>query len=63
MACELEGNMLEVCSCEAVCPCFVNEIPDGGTCDVSVASHIKKGTVDVDLSGHNAIECDFHFQG
>ena len=52
MAYELEGNMLEVCSCEAVCPCFVNEIPDGGACDVSVAWHVNKGTIEgVDVAG------------
>lgn len=52
MAYQLQGRMLEVCSCEAVCPCFVNEVPDGGTCDVTVAWHIDKGDVEgVDVSG------------
>ena len=52
MAYQLQGRMIEVCSCEAVCPCFVNETPDGGACDVTVAWHIDNGEVEgVDVSG------------
>ena len=52
MAYQLEGRMLEVCSCNTVCPCFVGELPDGGTCDVTVAWHIDKGAVEgVDVAG------------
>lgn len=46
MAYQLEGRMLEVCTCQTVCPCFIGEAPDGGYCDVTVAWHIDKGTVE-----------------
>jgi hypothetical protein len=52
MAYELEGRLLEICSCETICPCFVNQTPDKGACDVTVAWHIDKGQVEgVDVSG------------
>ena len=35
-----------------LCPCWVGEDPDGGTCDALVAWHVDKGTVNgVDVSG------------
>ena len=53
MAYQIEGQLLEVCSCEVLCPCWIGEMPDGGTCDGVVAYHIEKGTVNgVDVSGH-----------
>ncbi len=53
MAYQLEGRLLEVCTCDVLCPCWVGEDPDGGTCDTVVAWHIDRGTVnDVDVSGH-----------
>ncbi|MCG6947002.1 MAG: DUF1326 domain-containing protein, partial [Deltaproteobacteria bacterium] len=33
MAYRLEGKLLEVCTCNVLCPCWVGEDPDGGTCD------------------------------
>lgn len=52
MAYSLEGRLLEVCTCKAVCPCWVGEDPDNGTCDGSLAWHIDKGTIDgLDVSG------------
>ncbi len=52
MAYQLEGRVLEVCTCNAICPCWVGEDPDGGTCDGVVAWHIDRGTVNgVDVSG------------
>lgn len=52
MAYKIEGRMLEVCSCETICPCFVAETPDGGYCDVTVAWHVDKGEVEgVDVAG------------
>ena len=46
MAYQLEGRMLEVCTCAVVCPCWVGEDPDGGTCDGVIAWHIDSGTID-----------------
>ena len=47
----IEGRLLEVCSCEAVCPCWVGLDPDGGECTSSLAWYVDRGTVrDVDVS-------------
>src|SRR3712207_2456371 len=52
MSYQLEGRLLEVCDCNVLCPCWIGEDPDNGTCDAVVAYHIDKGTVDgVDVSG------------
>ena len=45
MGYQLEGSLLEVCTCKILCPCWVGEDPDGGTCDGLFAWHIDKGTV------------------
>ncbi len=53
MAYELEGKLLEVCDCNILCPCWVGEDPDNGTCDALVAYVVEKGMVEgVDVSGH-----------
>jgi hypothetical protein len=53
MAYELEGRLLEVCTCNTLCPCWVGDDPDGGTCDGLISWHIDNGTIDgVDVSGH-----------
>jgi hypothetical protein len=52
MAYELEGALLEVCTCNILCPCWVGEDPDGGTCDGVLTWHVEKGTVNgIDVSG------------
>lgn len=52
MSYHLEGRLLEVCNCRVLCPCWIGEDPDYGTCDTIVAWHIDKGKVDgVDVSG------------
>jgi hypothetical protein len=52
MAYSLEGSMLEACTCNAICPCWVGQDPDGGTCKGTIAWHFDKGQVDgVDVSG------------
>ena len=33
MAYEIEGRLLEVCTCNVLCPCWVGEDPDDKTCD------------------------------
>jgi hypothetical protein len=53
MAYQLEGRLLEVCNCEVLCPCWIGEMPDNGTCDSVNAYHIDRGVVNgVDVSGH-----------
>ena len=52
MAYHLEGRLLEVCNCKVLCPCWIGEDPDFGTCDTIVAWHFDKGSIDgVDVSG------------
>ena len=49
---QLEGRLLEVCSCDVLCPCWVGADPDGGTCDSAVSWHIDTGTIQgLDVSG------------
>ena len=49
---DVEGRLLEVCSCEVICPCWVGEDPDGGTCDSALAWHVDHGTIEgTDVSG------------
>jgi len=49
---DLEGTLLEACSCGVLCPCWVGEDPDGATCDAFVAYHFDKGVIrGVDVSG------------
>lgn len=52
MSYHLEGRLLEVCDCRVLCPCWIGEDPDNGTCDTIVAYHFDKGTIDgVDVKG------------
>jgi hypothetical protein len=49
---ELEGSLLEVCTCNVLCPCWIGEDPDGGDCLSVVAYHFDRGTIrGVDVSG------------
>jgi hypothetical protein len=49
---ELEGTLLEACSCGGPCPCWVGDDPDGGSCDSFNAFHIDHGQIrGVDVSG------------
>ena len=52
MAYRLEGSLLEVCNCNVLCPCWIGEDPDNGTCDSALAYHVETGSIDgVDVSG------------
>jgi hypothetical protein len=49
---DLEGTLLEACSCGILCPCWVGEDPDGGSCDAFNAYHFDRGTINgIDVSG------------
>src|SRR5215471_16959055 len=49
---QLEGRLLEVCTCGVLCPCWVGADPDGGTCDTTIGWRIDSGTIQgVDVSG------------
>lgn len=52
MSYNIEGSLLEVCNCDVLCPCWIGEDPDNGTCDAVNSYHIEKGTIEgVDVSG------------
>jgi hypothetical protein len=52
MGYHLEGDLLEVCDCRVLCPCWIGEDPDNGTCDTILAYRMKKGTIDgTDVAG------------
>ncbi|MGH6943066.1 MAG: DUF1326 domain-containing protein [Geminicoccaceae bacterium] len=54
MAYSLEGNILEVCDCNVLCPCWIGEDPDNGTCRSALAYNITRGDIDgIDVSGLN----------
>jgi len=56
MAYELEGTILEVCNCNVLCPCWIGENPDNGTCDAVVAYHIDKGSINgTDVTGRTFV--------
>jgi hypothetical protein len=53
MSYELQGQLLEVCPCDVLCPCWIGEDPDYGTCESVNAYHIDQGQINgVDVSGH-----------
>ncbi len=63
MVYSIEGRLLEVCTCNILCPCWVGEDPDGGTCDSSFAWQIDKGAIDgVDVSGRT-VALSVHIPG
>ncbi len=52
MSYHLEGRLLEVCDCRVLCPCWIGEDPDNGTCNSVLAYHFDAGSIDgVDVTG------------
>jgi hypothetical protein len=52
MAYNLEGDLLEVCNCDILCPCWVGEDPDNGTCDSVMGYNIRSGNINgIDVAG------------
>ena len=52
VAYDLEGSLLEACDCDVLCPCWIGEDPDGGTCQATIAYNFDRGTIrGVDVSG------------
>jgi hypothetical protein len=49
---DVEGRLLEVCTCNVLCPCWIGEDPDGGTCESTLGWRIDQGHIEgVDVSG------------
>jgi hypothetical protein len=56
LAYDLQGTLLEACSCGVLCPCWVGEDPDLGYCDAFMAYHFDSGTIrGVDVSGLSVV--------
>jgi hypothetical protein len=52
MAYSLQGDLLEVCTCNVLCPCWIGENPDGGICQSTLAYRFDRGEIDgVDVGG------------
>lgn len=52
MGYRLEGDLLEVCDCNVLCPCWIGEDPDNGTCSSMQAYHVRRGDIEgVDVAG------------
>jgi hypothetical protein len=52
MTYDVEGRLLEVCTCNVLCPCWIGEDPDGGTCESTLGWRIDRGEISgVDVSG------------
>jgi hypothetical protein len=59
----LEGRLLEVCDCRVLCPCWIGEDPDNGTCESMQAWHFDKGSVNgIDMTGRT-VAAVFHIPG
>jgi hypothetical protein len=49
---QVEGRLLEVCTCNVVCPCWLGEDPDNGVCEGLLVWAVDKNTVNgTDVSG------------
>jgi hypothetical protein len=48
----LKGSILEVCDCRTLCPCWIGEDADNGTCSAAVAYNFSEGIIDgIDVTG------------
>jgi hypothetical protein len=49
---DLQGQLLEVCTCQSICPCWVGVAPDGGSCDGVIAWKLEAGQINgIDVTG------------
>ena len=56
MGYQVKGQLLEVCTCNILCPCWVGEDPDSGTCDGVLAWHYDEGHINgVDVAGRTFV--------
>jgi hypothetical protein len=52
----LQGTLIEACSCNVNCPCWIGEDPDLGECFAIVAYGIERGEIrELDVSGLNLV--------
>jgi hypothetical protein len=54
----LQGTLIEACSCNVNCPCWIGEDPDLGSCYAIIAYGIERGRIrDLEVSGLNLVLC------
>jgi hypothetical protein len=59
----MEGTLLEACSCDVLCPCWIGEDPDQGDCRGLISYYVDHGQIQgVDVSGL-AIVIALHIPG
>jgi hypothetical protein len=52
----LTGTMIEACSCDVLCPCWIGEDPDRGDCRAFISYHIDEGRIQgLDVSGLSVV--------
>lgn len=52
MGYRLEGDLLEVCNCGVLCPCWIGQDPDNGSCESALAYRITSGAIgSLDVGG------------
>lgn len=57
----MSGHFFELCDCSSICPCWLGEAPDNGSCTGVFAWSITEGTVDgVDVAGRRVASTSFH---
>jgi hypothetical protein len=57
---QFQGTLLEACNCDVLCPCWIGEDPDNGSCSSVVAYHFDRGTIrGIDVSGLTLADLTF----
>lgn len=56
------GEFIEACDCRVICPCWVDQLPDNGSCTGFFAWSLAAGSTvgDVDVSGHRVVSVSTH---
>jgi hypothetical protein len=56
----LQGTLLEACSCNILCPCWIGEDPDQGDCRALLSYHFDTGRIQgVDVSGLTVVAATY----
>jgi hypothetical protein len=56
----LQGTLLEACSCDVLCPCWIGEDPDRGDCRAFLSYHFDTGRIQgLDVSGLSVVAATY----
>lgn len=57
----LAGHFFELCDCSTVCPCWLGEEPDNGSCTGVFAWSVTDGNVTgIDVAGRKVVSASYH---